>query len=393
MSEHLADPVPGCRRTADVMSASRVRSRLSIVLAIAAAAACGGSYPKAQAAPSHATTKADPDGPGAEPAPPAGQDDDDWGATPTRVADKGKDDKDAKAKKAPSSPTGQKAAALRNAADLLDKAEDALDAGNKDLAEMLFSSAEILSGPEAVAALAPSYREGAPPRGPAPTIKIEDKGAQPKAVGSSDDDEPAAKPKAAMGALAGDLKIDGKAAAGAIGFVTLEPVGKKWAARAPKQRIMEQRNREFAPHVLAVPVGSTVTFPNFDSIFHNVFSRSDAAMFDLGLYKQGEARDVKFEKEGVVHLGCNLHANMSAYVVVVAAPHYAITDDSGHFQFKNLEPGKYTLKAWSEKSKAPITQTVTVKAGDNKLEVGVAADGPSGPQPDKFGVSRGGKGQ
>ena len=347
------------------------------------AAACGGSY-HASAAPAH-SVKADPNGPGADPTP-AGQGGDDWGEKPTRVADKG----DAKK---PGTPTRQKAEALRNAADLLDKAQDALDGGNKDLAEMLFSSAEILTGPDAIAPLASSYREGAPPRVTAPTIKVEDKGAQPKAAGSSDDDEPAAKPKPELGALAGDMKIDGKAAAGAIGFVTLEPVGKKSKAREPKTRIMEQRNREFAPHVLAVPVGSTVQFPNYDTIYHNVFSRSDASNFDLGLYKGGEAREVKFEKEGVVRVGCNLHANMSAYVVVVAAPHYAITDDSGHFQFKNLEPGKYTLKAWSEKSKAPITQQVTVKAGDNKVEVGVAGDAPSGPQPDKFGAPRGGTGK
>jgi hypothetical protein len=144
--------------------------------------------------------------------------------------------------------------------------------------------------------------------------------------------------------------------------------------------------------VLAVPVGSTVAFPNYDSIYHNVFARADAASFDLGVYKNGEAREVKFDKEGIVHVGCNLHANMSGWVVVVAAPHYAITDEGGHFSFKNLEPGKYTLKAWSEKSKAPVTQQVTVKAGDNTVDVGVAGDAPSGPQPDKFGAPRGGKG-
>ena len=139
---------------------------------------------------------------------------------------------------------------------------------------------------------------------------------------------------------------------------------------------MEQRNREFAPHVLAVPVGSTVTFPNYDSIYHNVFSRSMAKMFDLGLYKKGEARQVTFDKPGIVHISCNLHANMSAYIVVVAAPHYAITGDDGAFAFKSLRPGKYTLKAWSEKSKLPVTRTVVVKRGANKVDVGVAADAP-----------------
>jgi plastocyanin len=348
----------------------------------ACAAACGGSYH-----PNGRHTAAGDDwGGGGGSA--SGGDSYAYGAAPREqghgpVVGKG-------AAKGAATPTRQKADAFRSAADLLDKAQDALDAQNKDLAEMLFSSAEILTGPEAVAALAPNYREGAPPRVTTPTVKVEDKGKQPATAGSSDDDEPAAKPQPQLGAISGDMKIDGKAAAGAIGFVTLDPIGKKSAARAPKQRIMEQRDRQFAPHVLAVPVGSTVTFPNFDSIYHNVFSRSDAASFDLGLYKQGDARSVTFEKEGIVRVGCNLHANMSAFIVVVAASHYAITDTGGHFEFKNLEPGKYTLKAWSEKSKAPITQQVTVKVGDNKVEVGVAGDAPSGPQPDKFGASRAG---
>ncbi|MCE9575551.1 MAG: hypothetical protein K8W52_20535 [Deltaproteobacteria bacterium] len=338
-------------------------------VAIVALAACGGSYPAAAApGPTTETTAAATEPP------------------PIEVADAG-DKPAAKPAKVPKGPVGQRAQALREAADLLDKAQTALDNGNKDLAEMLFSSAELISGPDAVAAIAPSFREGAPPRVTTPTVKIEDKGAQPKAVGSSDDDEPDVKP--ARGKLTGSVKVDGKGAGGVLGFVTLEPIGRKSKGRAPKQRVMEQRNREFAPHVLAVPVGSTVTFPNFDSIFHNVFSRSDASMFDLGLYKGGEAREIKFEKEGIVRLGCNLHANMSAYVVVVSAPHYVITGDDGSFTFKSLEPGKYTLKAWSEKSKAPITQVVTVKAGDNTVEVGVAADAPAGPSPDKFGAARG----
>ena len=81
---------------------------------------------------------------------------------------------------------------------------------------------------------------------------------------------------------------------------------------------MEQRNREFAPHILAVPVGSTVAFPNFDTIYHNVFSRSEAAPFDLGIYSNGQSRELTFDKDGIVRLGCNLHSNMSAYVVVVS---------------------------------------------------------------------------
>ena len=80
---------------------------------------------------------------------------------------------------------------------------------------------------------------------------------------------------------------------------------------------------------------------------------------------------------------------MSAYIAVVSAPAYVVTDDHGQFAFKHLAPGKYKLKAWSERSKAPITQDITIKAGANQVNVGVAGDAPAGPQPDKFGGKRG----
>jgi len=362
MNAPHADPAARRRRTARVSAASRAWP----LCVLAAVAACSGHY-KGPAAPGHTTETTDAAGPGDRTAPP-GTDPAD--AAPRRTG-----------------PVAEKAQGLREAADLLDKADRSLADGNRDLAEMLFSSAELLTGPEAVAPIADKFRQGAPPRVTTATVAVPDAGKQPEAVGNSDEDEPAPKPE--RSSLTGEIRIGGKAPAGAIGVVTLEPVGHKWAPRTPKQRVIEQRNREFAPHVLAVPVGSTITFPNYDSIYHNVFSRSVAKMFDLGLYKKGEARQVTFDKEGIVHLGCNLHANMSAYIVVVAAPHYAITGDDGAFAFKSLKPGKYTLKAWSEKSKEPVTQTVVVKRGANQVEVGVADDAPTGPQPDKFGVARG----
>jgi plastocyanin len=282
----------------------------------------------------------------------------------------------------------EKAAQLREAAGLLEKASDALTRGNKSFAEQLFSSAELIVGPDVLADLAPKYREGAPPRVNTPLKTVPDTGKQPTLVGNSEEDEPEKKPE--KGALSGSVQIEGKGT-GAIGVITLEPVGKKSARRAPKQRVIEQRNREFLPHVMAVPVGSTVSFPNYDPTFHNVFSSSESKPFDLGLYKNGQAREVTFDKEGVVRIGCNLHANMSAFIVVVAAPHYAITDENGNFKFGGLAPGKYTLRAWSDKSLEPVTQEVNIKIGANQVAVGVKADAPQGPAPDKFGVARGGK--
>ena len=289
-------------------------------------------------------------------------------------------------------PAGEKAASFRDAAELLDKAQKALDGGNKNLAEQLFSTAELLTGPEAVATIAGAFREGAPARITTPTEKVDPATPpQPKAVGNSEDEDAAAKvpPPKVEGSLTGSLTLDGKAMSGAFGLVTLEPATGKWAPRIVKHRAIEQRDRTFLPHVMAIPVGSTVSFPNFDGVFHNVFSSSPLASFDLGIYKAGEAREYTFAKEGIVRLGCNLHSNMSAYIAVVSAPAYVVTDDNGKFSFKHLPSGKYHLKAWSERSKAPITQDVTIKAGSNDVTVGVAGDAPSGPAPDKFGGKRG----
>lgn len=284
-------------------------------------------------------------------------------------------------------PVIERAEQLREAAKNLEKALAAKKKGQKSLAEQLFSFAELIVGPEAVADLAGLFREGAPPRVTTPTVKVDPaQTAQPAAVGSSEDDEPEKKP--AKGSLTGTVQIDGKTE-GAIAVITLTPVSGKAKKRVPKQRVIEQRGRQFAPRVMAVPVGSTVSFPNFDPMFHNVFSSSDTKPFDLGLYKGGEAREIQVDREGVIRLGCNLHANMSAYIVVVAAPHYKVADSSGKFAFKSLAPGKYTMKVYSEKSKAPLTQEVVVKAGPNTVEAGVKSDADKGPLPDKFGVSRG----
>jgi plastocyanin len=290
-------------------------------------------------------------------------------------------------------PVHERAQALREAADQLDKAQVALDNGNKNLAEQLFSTAELLVGADAVAIVASKFRDGAPPRVATPTQKVDTAVApQPRVSGSSEaeDEKDRVPPPKIEGSLTGSMQIDGRSASGAYGLITLEPAdGNKWKPRTPKRVVMEQRNREFLPHVMAVSVGSTIAFPNADTVFHNVFSTSPTAAFDLGLYKVNEQREFTFQKEGIVRLGCNLHANMSAYIAVVSAPAYVVTDDQGKFSFRHLPPGRYKLKAWSERSKAPIAQDVTIKVGKNDVTVGVTGDAAPGPIPDKFGGKRG----
>jgi plastocyanin len=283
-------------------------------------------------------------------------------------------------------PIVERADALRQAASLLDKADAASKRGNRNYAEQLFSAAELIVGPQALAELAPAFREGAPPFVHTPLQMLsKDAPPQPVMMGSSDEDAPP--PKPLRGSLSGTLQIEGKEAH-ALGVVTLEPVNGKLHRPHAQRRVMEQRGRQFAPRLLVVPVGSTVVFPNYDPIYHNVFSRSEVMPFDLGIYRNGQARELTFDKEGIVQVGCNLHENMTAHIVAVSVPHYAVTDANGAFHFKSLEPGKYKLRAWSERSATPITVDIVIKPGANNATVAVAADAPVTVATDKFGAPR-----
>lgn len=282
-------------------------------------------------------------------------------------------------------PVTKLAAGLKDkgAQDLLAMAVTAGKRGQLSYAEQLFSRAEMAVGPKAVASVAAVFRAGAPTRVATPTKKLEDKGPQAKVVGGSEADEPDKKP--AKGQLTGTVTLGGKAPDG-LGVIMLFPQkgGKK---RVAKQRVIEQRGKEFAPHVMAVPVGSTVSFPNFDPIFHNVFSLSKSKAFDLGLYKSGETREVKLDKPGIIRLGCNLHASMSAYLVVVDAPNYVIPDADGKFSFKSLAPGKYKIQAWNERSGDPTMTEIEIKEGANETKLDLTA-GKATLSPDKFGNAR-----
>jgi len=272
------------------------------------------------------------------------------------------------------------------AAELLQAAVIAGKRGQLSYAEQLFSRAELIVGPAAIASASEVFREGAPPRIHSALKAAKDTTPQPTtSVGKSDDDNPARKKEA--GALHGTLTLEGKPLS-SLGLVMLWPKGGKAVKRAPKFRVIEQRNKTFAPHLMAVPIGSTVAFPNFDSIYHNVFSLSAPQRFDLGLYKSGDMRQVVFDKPGIIRLGCNIHANMSAYLVVVDAPHYVVSEQDGNFSFKSLRPGKYRVQAWSEQSSDPVSTEITIKAGDNALPLDLKGGASQGPSEDKFGGAR-----
>jgi plastocyanin len=134
------------------------------------------------------------------------------------------------------------------------------------------------------------------------------------------------------------------------------------ADSAPRRVAIRQTNEEFLPHVVAVTTGSTVEFPNDDLIFHNVFSLSRAATFDLGRYPQNASKARTFTKPGVIKVFCHLHSHMSAIVRVFSHPYFAIPDRDGRFTIPNVPAGRLDVTAWHERA-GEVTEPVTVEDG------------------------------
>jgi plastocyanin len=127
-------------------------------------------------------------------------------------------------------------------------------------------------------------------------------------------------------------------------IIYLEGPGLKSAA--PLQETLTQKNRHFDPEIVAVPVGSSVSFPNEDPIFHNVFSLSKVKQFDLGYYPAGETRSIRFDKPGIVQVYCHIHPDMSAAIVVLPTAFWTRPGTGGRFAFTGIPPGGYDLVAW-----------------------------------------------
>lgn len=128
-----------------------------------------------------------------------------------------------------------------------------------------------------------------------------------------------------------------------------------WPPQQTKQETpvrfeMVSRDKAFQPPLLVVPVGAEVGFPNVDPIFHNVFSLSGENRFDLGLYKSGKSKSLRFQKPGLVRVYCNIHSQMVGFIHVMDTPYYMITKAEGLFTFRDVGPGRYVVKAWEEKA-------------------------------------------
>jgi plastocyanin len=145
-------------------------------------------------------------------------------------------------------------------------------------------------------------------------------------------------------------------------LVWLEPAGKS-IRRSPQTFQMMTRGKTLVPHVLAIPLGSTVEFPNDDPISHNLFSLSSNNSFDLGLYRRGAGKAHKFDVPGVVNVYCNVHPNMSSVIHVMATPYYTFADPAGNYALADIPPGKYRLVVWNE------------QGGQSKADVEVSAAG------------------
>jgi plastocyanin len=158
---------------------------------------------------------------------------------------------------------------------------------------------------------------------------------------------------------------------------------------SPRPQLV-QRNKTFEPHLLVVPVGSVVEFPNRDPFFHNVFSLFEGKRFDLGLYEAGSSRDVVFDKVGISYIFCDIHAEMSAVIIAVPTPYFAISNRLGEVLIPHVPAGRYTLHLWSEAALPEQSNRLTrdVSISENNSSLGLfrlTAAPPPEAHKDKYG--------
>ena len=133
----------------------------------------------------------------------------------------------------------------------------------------------------------------------------------------------------------------------------------------PVQASMATESKQFVPHLVVVPVGSTIAFPNHDGFKHNVFSLSPESTFDLGLYGRGEGRTTTFATAGVIRVYCNVHAQMRGIVKVVPSALWTSPAADGAFRITGVRPGEYTLHVWHERAAEEMTQAIVVRGGED----------------------------
>jgi plastocyanin len=131
---------------------------------------------------------------------------------------------------------------------------------------------------------------------------------------------------------------------------------------------LDQRNETFVPHVLAITTGTTVDFPNSDRFYHNVFSLSKTAKFDLGRYAVGHSKPIRFDHPGIVRVFCDIHSHMNAFILVFSHPFFAMTDDAGRYHIDNVPPGTYNVIAWHEGTSSEPKPVTVPDVGASELD-------------------------
>jgi plastocyanin len=154
---------------------------------------------------------------------------------------------------------------------------------------------------------------------------------------------------------------------------------------------LAQKNKEFVPHLLVVPVGSVVQFPNLDPFFHNVFSLFNGKRFDLGLYESGSTRGVHFDRAGISYIFCNIHPEMSAVVIAVPTSYYAVSSTSGTITIRDVLPGAYIEHIWAmgDSETTPEVQGRRLTVSGKTMDLGeiTVTESALPPHKNKFGES------
>jgi plastocyanin len=176
-----------------------------------------------------------------------------------------------------------------------------------------------------------------------------------------------------------------------VWLTPLGPNGHPASTGHPGPFRLVQKDKQFTPHLLVVPTGSNVEFPNHDPFFHNVFSLFNGKRFDLGLYESGSSRTVRFDREGISYIFCNIHPEMGAVVVSLSTPYYAVSNATGAAALHNVPPGTYHLHVWGEAAQSanPVDTDRVIQVGSSPVHLGeivlqTAAD-PMAHHKNKFG--------
>jgi plastocyanin len=156
-------------------------------------------------------------------------------------------------------------------------------------------------------------------------------------------------------------------------------------AVAPYYPRLSQREQRFAPRILPIVVGTEVEFPNDDLVFHNVFSLSKTKHFDLGVYGKDQIRRQRFEKTGLVRLYCHIHASMSASILVLANPFFAVTDGAGYYFITGVPDGTHTLRSWHELGGGTNSKVELTGGATRRHDIAVRETRVRMPHTNKFG--------